>query len=103
MPIIQNFDTCSTFRCDDLQIIAIHDYNLDPSYVASGIDAAKPSALSSGKRLLYEEFGAEGSSKQSQIETVTNTLISVSFDVLLYWAWLIPLVSRREYRGCIGR
>lgn len=66
-------------RCDDLQIIAIHDYNLDPSYVGSGIDAAKPSVLSSGKRLLYEEFGAEGSSKQSQIEAVTNILISVSF------------------------
>ncbi len=67
--------TCS---CSDLQIIAIHDYNIDPSYVASNIDSTKPTALSSGKRLLYEEFGANGGSKQSQIQAVTNTLVSVS-------------------------
>lgn len=66
--------------CTDLQIIALHDYNLSPSYVASHIDAAKPLAINSGKRLLYEEFGALGDSKQSQIQAVVNTLISVSFN-----------------------
>lgn len=66
------FDSCA-----NLQIIAIHDYNLDPSYVASHIDAAKPLALQSGKRLLYEEFGALGTTKQSQVQDVTDTLISV--------------------------
>ena len=64
-------------RCDDLDIIAIHDYSTDPSYIGSGIDAAKPSALNSGKRLLYEEFGSEGSTKQSDIDSVTQLLIKV--------------------------
>lgn len=63
--------------CQNLQIIALHDYNLDTSYVASHVDAAKPLALNSGKRLLYEEFGATGSNKQSQIQSITNLLISV--------------------------
>lgn len=63
--------------CSDLQIIALHDYNLDPSYVASHVDPGKSQALASGKRLLYEEFGALGSDKQSQISTVVSTLISV--------------------------
>lgn len=63
--------------CTDLQIIAIHDYNLDSSYVSSKVNAAKPLALKNGKRLLYEEFGALGSTKQSQIKSVTNTLLSV--------------------------
>ena len=63
--------------CSDLQIIALHDYNLDPSYVASHVEAGKSQALASGKRLLYEEFGALGSNKQSQISTVVSTLISV--------------------------
>lgn len=63
--------------CANLQIIALHDYNLDPSYVASHIDAAKPLAMNSGKRMIYEEFGATGSNKQSQIQAITNTLISV--------------------------
>lgn len=73
------------FSCPDLQIIALHDYNLDSSYVASYVDAAKASAISSGQRLLYEEFGATGSSKQSEIEAVTNTLISVGgcYDILI--------------------
>jgi len=66
------------FSCSNIQIIALHDYNVNPSYVASQIDAAKPKAMSSGKRLLYEEFGASGSSKQSQIGAVINTLVSVS-------------------------
>ena len=63
--------------CQNLQIIALHDYNLDTSYVASHVDAAKPLALNSGKRLLYEEFGANGGNKQSQIQSITNLLISV--------------------------
>ena len=70
-------DNCITDSCSDLQILAIHDYNIDPTYVASNIDAAKPSALASGQRLLYEEFGAMGSDKQSQIEAVTTTLLKV--------------------------
>lgn len=65
------------FSCANLQIIALHDYNIDPSYVASHIDAAKPSAMSNGKRLLYEEFGATGGNKQGQIKAVTDTLIAV--------------------------
>lgn len=65
------------FSCTDLQIIALHDYNLDPSYIASHVDAAKPMALSSGKRLLYEEFGALGDDKQSQISATVNLLIAV--------------------------
>lgn len=63
--------------CGNLQIIALHDYNLDTNYVASHIDAAKPLALANGKRMLYEEFGATGSNKQSQIQSITNLLISV--------------------------
>ena len=63
--------------CQNLQIIALHDYNLDTSYVASHVDAAKPLTLKSGKRLLYEEFGANGGNKQSQIQSITNLLISV--------------------------
>jgi len=72
------------FSCANLQIIALHDYNLDPNYVASHIDAAKTLALNSGKRLLYEEFGATGSSKQSQIQTVTNTLISTGVPWMIW-------------------
>src|ERR1700729_526739 len=48
------------FSCPDFQIMALHDYDLDPSYVASNIDPAKTSAITSGQRLLYEEFGALG-------------------------------------------
>ena len=57
--------------------MALHDYDLDPSYVASNIDSAKTSAITSGQRLLYEEFGALGSSKQSDIQSITDTLVSV--------------------------
>ncbi|EMD36754.1 glycoside hydrolase family 5 protein [Gelatoporia subvermispora B] len=84
------------FSCDDIQIIAIHDYNIDPSYVASGVDAVKPSALSSGKRLLYEEFGAEGSTKQPDIEAVTNTLISTGVP-WMYWEITKPGAGSSNY------
>ncbi|OCH85897.1 glycoside hydrolase family 5 protein [Obba rivulosa] len=84
------------FSCDNLQIIAIHDYNIDPSYVASGVDAAKPSALSSGKRLIYEEFGAEGDSKQSDIQAVTNTLISTGVP-WMYWEISKPGAGSSNY------
>lgn len=55
----------------------MHDYSTDPTYIASYVDPAKASALSSGQRLLYEEFGSEGDSKQSDIDTVTQLLIKV--------------------------
>ena len=69
------------FSCPKLQILAIHDYNISPSYVGSSIDSVKPKALASGQRLLYEEFGASGSNKQSAIQAVTNTLIAVGLAV----------------------
>ncbi|KAL0946018.1 hypothetical protein HGRIS_012295 [Hohenbuehelia grisea] len=84
------------FSCANLQIIALHDYNLDPSYVASHIDAAKPKALASGKRLLYEEFGALGSNKQNQIQTVTNTLISTGVP-WMYWEVTKPGKGSDDY------
>jgi hypothetical protein len=61
-----------------LQIIALHEYNLDTSYVSSHVDSAKPLAINSGKRMLYEEFGALGDSKQNQIQSITNLLMAVS-------------------------
>jgi mannan endo-1,4-beta-mannosidase len=69
--------------CKNLDIIALHDYNLDPSYVAGYIDGAKAKAASSGKRMIYEEFGATGSSKQSQLKAVTDKLIAVSLRLAL--------------------
>lgn len=64
--------------CANLDIIALHDYNLDPNYVASQIDAAKPKAQAAGKRMLYEEFGATGDDKASKLKAVTDKLIAVS-------------------------
>lgn len=84
------------FSCTNLQIIALHDYNVDPSYIASHVDAAKPSALSSGKRLLYEEFGASGGSKQSQIQAATNTLISTGVP-WMYWEVTKPGMGSSDY------
>ena len=82
--------------CPNLQIIALHDYNLDPSYVAQHVDAAKPLALNSGKRLLYEEFGALGSSKQSEIQNVVNTLISTGVP-WMYWEVTNPGQGSANY------
>ncbi|KAL4253208.1 glycosyl hydrolase 5 (cellulase A) family protein [Abortiporus biennis] len=84
------------FNCADIQIIALHDYNLDSSYLASHVDAAKPLALSSGKRMLYEEFGALGSSKQSEIQTVTNLLISTGVP-WMYWEVTKPGKGNSDY------
>jgi hypothetical protein len=100
--ILQISDGISpTPSCANIQIVALHDYNVDPSYVASHIDAVKGIAGSSGKRLLYEEFGALGSNKQSQIKAVTDTLISVSR--FFFGALETDKTFRRAYRGCIGR
>ncbi|KAK7680329.1 hypothetical protein QCA50_016569 [Cerrena zonata] len=84
------------FSCQNLQIIALHDYNLDTSYVASHVDAAKPLALQSGKRLLYEEFGANGSNKQSQIQSITNLLISTGVP-WMYWEVTNPGKGATDY------
>ncbi|PFH51190.1 glycoside hydrolase family 5 protein [Amanita thiersii Skay4041] len=84
------------FSCANLQIIAIHDYNIDPSYVASHIDAVKPTALNSGKRLLYEEFGALGSNKNNQIKAVTDTLISTGVP-WMYWEVMKPGMGSNDY------
>ncbi|KLO18932.1 glycoside hydrolase family 5 protein [Schizopora paradoxa] len=84
------------FSCSDLQIIALHDYNLDPSYVASHVDPGKSQALASGKRLLYEEFGALGSDKQSQISTVVSTLISTGVP-WMYWEITKPGAGSSNY------
>ncbi|GLB39738.1 putative cellulase (glycosyl hydrolase family 5) [Lyophyllum shimeji] len=72
------------FSCANIQIIALHDYNVTPSYVAPGIDALKGIAHSSGKRLLYEEFGTKGANKQSDLLAVTTTLISTGVP-WMYW------------------
>ncbi|KIJ64683.1 glycoside hydrolase family 5 protein [Hydnomerulius pinastri MD-312] len=84
------------FSCANLQIIALHDYNLDPSYIASYVDSGKSQALSSGKRLLYEEFGAEGSSKQSEIQSATNMLISTGVP-WMYWEIVKPGSGSSNY------
>ncbi|KAH0578621.1 hypothetical protein H2248_003759 [Termitomyces sp. 'cryptogamus'] len=84
------------FSCSDIQVVAIHDYNLDPSYVATNIDAVKEISLSSGKRLLYEEFGALGSTKQSQIQAVTDTLISTGVP-WMYWELTKPGTGAANY------
>lgn len=84
------------FSCADLQIIALHDYNLDPSYVASHVDSGKSQALASGKRLLYEEFGALGSDKQSQISTVVSKLISTGVP-WMYWELTKPGAGSSNY------
>lgn len=62
----------------------LHDYNLDPNYVASRIDGVKARARSSGQRMIYEEYGALGSSKQSQISAVTNKLLATGVP-WMYW------------------
>ncbi|KAJ3537618.1 hypothetical protein NM688_g6656 [Phlebia brevispora] len=84
------------FTCSDLQILAIHDYNIDPSYVGSSIDSVKPTVLASGQRLLYEEFGAEGDDKQSQLQAVTNTLISTGVP-WMYWEVTKPGAGSSNY------
>ncbi len=65
----------------------MHDYDLDPTYIASYVNPAKASAIASGQRLLYEEFGAEGSDKQSDISGAVDLLIKVR-------AWLHSNVCR---------
>jgi len=84
------------WSCNNLQIIALHDYNLDPNYVASHVDAAKPLAGSSGKRMLYEEFGALGSNKQSQIQTITNLLMATGVP-WMFWEILKPGKGSSDY------
>lgn len=84
------------FSCADIQIVALHDYNVTPSHVASGIDAVKGMALSSGKRLLYEEFGTRGDSKQSDLLAVTNTLISTGVP-WMYWELTKPGMGAANY------
>ncbi|KAF9453364.1 glycoside hydrolase family 5 protein [Macrolepiota fuliginosa MF-IS2] len=84
------------WSCGNLQIIALHEYNLDTSYVASHVDAAKPLAVSSGKRMLYEEFGATGSSKQSQIQSITNLLIATGVP-WMYWEMMKPGQGPNDY------
>ncbi|KAG6834180.1 hypothetical protein H0H93_011356, partial [Arthromyces matolae] len=74
----------------------IHDYDIDPTYVANNIDSVKSLSLSSGKRLLYEEFGALGGSKQSQIQAVTNTLISTGVP-WMYWEIMKPGMGSSDY------
>lgn len=56
--------------------VALHDYNLDANYLTLYVDAAK-AVIASGQRLLYEEFGAIGGNKQSDIQSITETLNSV--------------------------
>lgn len=84
------------WNCANLQIIALHDYNLDTNYVASHIDAAKPLAINSGKRMLYEEFGALGGSKQSQIQSITNLLMATGVP-WMYWEIVKPGQGANDY------
>ncbi|EGO01166.1 glycoside hydrolase family 5 protein [Serpula lacrymans var. lacrymans S7.3] len=77
------------YICSDLQILAIHDYDLDTSYIASYLNPAKTQALASGQRIIYEEFGAEGSTKQSDIQSVTSFLSSTGVP-WMYWEVLLP-------------
>ncbi|KXN87162.1 Transcription elongation factor SPT5 [Leucoagaricus sp. SymC.cos] len=84
------------WSCANLQIIALHDYNLDTNYVASHVDAAKPLAINSGKRMLYEEFGALGGSKQSQIQSITNWLMATGVP-WMYWEIMKPGQGSNDY------
>ena len=84
--------------------MAIHDYNLDPTYVATNIDAVKGVSLNSGKRLLYEEFGGLGGTKQNQIQVVTDTLISVCLidSTLLISLKFYHILSDRSAMDVLG-
>jgi mannan endo-1,4-beta-mannosidase len=60
---------------------------LNTSYVASNVDAAKTQVRASGQRLLYEEFGATGDGKQSQVQSITDLLVKVSIACALLHLW----------------
>lgn len=104
----------SICRCSDIDIVSLHSYNLDSFNLAYYIDHAKGLASPTGKRLIFEEFGAEGSSKQKEISSAIKTMISVSavqFHFLLsindsvaqagipwiYWELAIPGKSASNY------
>ena len=89
-------------RCPQLQIIAIHDYNVDPSYIGSKVDSVKPKALASGQRLLYEEFGATGSSKQSQIQAATDVLIKARTNELSIDTRMLSFFTDRRTMAVLG-
>ncbi|TFK75578.1 glycoside hydrolase family 5 protein [Pluteus cervinus] len=84
------------WSCPTLQIIALHDYNLDPGYIASYVDGAKPKAINSGKRMIYEEFGATGGNKQNQIKSVTDLLIATGVP-WMYWEITNPGMGTSDY------
>ena len=93
-------------RCPQLQVLAIHDYNVDPSYIGSKVDSVKPKALASGQRLLYEEFGATGSNKQSLIQAATDVLAKVRRAHARKVAFepdADVFAPRLGSRGCTGR
>ncbi|KAG6810440.1 hypothetical protein H0H92_011859 [Tricholoma furcatifolium] len=95
-PILGADEQIPFVLCWEVMIVAIHDYDIDPTYVATNIDAVKPTALSSGKRLLYEEFGAMGDTKQSAIQNVTDTLISTGVP-WMYWEIMKPGQGAANY------
>ncbi|KLO18933.1 glycoside hydrolase family 5 protein [Schizopora paradoxa] len=84
------------FTCSDIDIVALHSYNLDPFYLAYYTNLGKSLAVPSGKRLLFEEFGAEGSDKQGEISSAITTLISTGIP-WAYWELSIPGQSSSSY------
>lgn len=84
--------------CEYLDVVALHDYNIDPSYVGGLVEPAKATATQAGKTLFYEEYGATGDNKQSDLQNIHKYLVAVSiFDnthyKVLIWQFRVAFHS----------
>eukprot|EP01103_Thecamoeba_quadrilineata_P013469 TRINITY_DN3756_c0_g1_i2.p1 TRINITY_DN3756_c0_g1~~TRINITY_DN3756_c0_g1_i2.p1 ORF type:complete len:473 (+),score=69.94 TRINITY_DN3756_c0_g1_i2:196-1419(+) len=86
------------FDCQYIDVVSMHDYSSSTSYFQSNLANAKSLAYSSGKRVIMEEFGAQGS--DSQKASFYNSILQVIADSgipFLPWEFLRPSTTDYEF------
>jgi len=86
------------FQCENISVISIHSYDGNPADFTSTLSAAKTKAISKGKRLVVEEFGATGSdsAKAAAISKIIDAISGVGVP-FLPWEFLRPSSSDYEF------
>jgi len=86
------------FQCQDINIVSMHDYSSTASYFTSQISAAKTKALRYGKKIIMEEFGAQGSdaNKASFYQSIVDAILAQGIP-FLPWEFLKPSGSDYEF------
>eukprot|EP01117_Protostelium_nocturnum_P020664 TRINITY_DN9409_c0_g1_i1.p1 TRINITY_DN9409_c0_g1~~TRINITY_DN9409_c0_g1_i1.p1 ORF type:complete len:417 (+),score=108.99 TRINITY_DN9409_c0_g1_i1:381-1631(+) len=87
------------FQCPDIDVIGLHNYGTSSDDVRKNVNTGISKAKQHGKKIIYEEYGAEGNNKAKVIGDQADVCNQLGVP---FWPWEFVKADQSSYEYWTG-